>query len=339
METGASLYDFSALKGKNALVAGGLGFMGSNVAHALVKAGAKVTVYDACLDPYGWNFANIKEIRNTIEFIKGDTRNPDAMKMALKGKDVVFDCAAQVSHILSMKDPFIDMDINCRGALTLLEAARTVCDGATLIYCGTRGEIGKAVYSPVDEKHPTDPMDVYGINKLAAEKYYLLYGKRYGMKSTSLRLTNTYGERGQVRHGEYGILNWFVRLALENKDIVINGPGLQTRDYLYVGDAVEALLLAAAKSEKSAGEVFMVGSGKEVRFIDMCNLVVKLAGSKSKIISKEWDPERKAIEVGDFVISNGKITKALGWKPSTRFEDGLKKTIDFYRQRMKEYTS
>ncbi|MBI3051392.1 SDR family NAD(P)-dependent oxidoreductase [Candidatus Woesearchaeota archaeon] len=323
------------LSGKAVLITGGLGFIGSTIAHAAVSSGAKVTVYDACLDPYGWNPANIAEIRSKVEVIKADVRDRKRLDAAVRGKDIIFDCAAQVSHTLSMSDPFLDLDINCRGALNLLETVRKVNDKARIVYASTRGVIGTARKSPVDESHPTDPADIQGINKLAAEKYFLLYNKAYGLATTSMRISNAYGPRAQVRTGDYAIVNWFVKRALSGEPLAVFGDGSQTRDYIYVDDIAEAMLLAAT-SDKARGEVFMLGSGVETRFIDVVRLIEKLVPG-TKVELKPWPPERKAIEIGRIVLSTEKIRKRLSFTPKVGLEEGMRRTVGFYRQRLKEY--
>ncbi|MBI2575310.1 SDR family NAD(P)-dependent oxidoreductase [Candidatus Woesearchaeota archaeon] len=329
------MYSLSSLSGKSVFVTGGLGFIGSTVAHKAVSLGAKVTIYDACLNPYGWNFANIREIRGKISFVRADVRDFNKLKQHVKGMDIIIDCAAQVSHTLSMSDPLLDMDINCRGALNLLEACRQSNDSAKIIYASSRGVIGTPKTTPVDELHPESPADVQGINKLAAEKYYMLYHGVYGLKTTAMRIANAYGPRAQVKTGDYAIVNWFVKRALSGEPLFVFGDGSQTRDYVYVDDIADAMLLAA-QSEKGCGEIFMLGSGKETRFIDVVKLIVKLVG-KGEIVRKPWPPERKAIEIGRFVVSNAKIRKLLGWQPKTSLQEGMKQTVEFYRQRLKEY--
>ena len=167
-------YTLKELKCQEILITGGLGFIGSNLAHSLVALKAKVTLYDACLDPYWWNFANIKEIKDKVTFIKADTRSIDLLKKNIKGKDIIIDCAAQLSHTISMENPFLDIDINCRGALNVIEATRQVNDKAKLIYASTRGVIGKMLYSTIDENYPTNPIYVNGLNILTADKDYTL---------------------------------------------------------------------------------------------------------------------------------------------------------------------
>lgn len=323
------------MEGKRCLITGGLGFIGSNIAHKLVELGAEVSIVDACLDPYGWNFANIKEIKDRVKFTKADIRDEKAMASAIKEQDLIFNCAGQVSHLDSMSNPFLDLDINCRGNLTLLEACRRFSDKAKIIYAGTRGQMGSLHYSPADEEHPDNPTDIYGADKWAAEKYHLVYNSAYGLLATSLRINNTYGERHQMRHAKYGILNWFIRLALEGKEIQVFGDGSQTRDYNYIADVVDAMLLAA-QNEKTNGKYYLLGSGKETKFIDMVKAVIMAAGSGSYRLVP-WPEERKAIEVGNFFVTYKKIKEELGWEPKTPLEEGLRKTVAFYRERKKEY--
>lgn len=331
----AADYSIDPMEGKRALVLGGLGFIGSNLAHKLVSLGAEVTIYDACLDPYGWNFVNITEIKEKVRFIKGDIRDLELLKEAVKDKDFMFNCAGQVSHVDSMKDPFLDIDINCRGNVTTLEACRQSNDRIKIIYAGTRGQMGGLKYSPADENHPDNPTDIYGADKLAAEKYHFVYYSAYGIKSCSLRINNTYGPRHQMKHGKYGILNWFIRRAMLGEPIEVFGDGSQTRDYNYVEDVSDAMILAA-QSSKADGQVYLLGSGKELKFIDMVKKVIDAVGSGTYSL-KQWPGERRSIEVGNFFVSYAKINKELGWHPKTSFEDGLKKTVEFYRKRLKEY--
>ena len=202
--------DFSQLQGKKALITGGLGFIGSNLAHRLVAEGAEVTIYDACIDPYGWNWENVNGIRDNVKIVIADIRDEATLKEHVIGKDIIFHLAAQVGREVSMADPELDTDINCNGTIKLCKIMAELESKAKIVYAGSRGQIGEPIYLPVDEGHPTQPTDVYGINKLAAEKYLMLYGHIYGFPVTSLRLNNVYGQRCQMEHGYYGILNWFI---------------------------------------------------------------------------------------------------------------------------------
>ncbi len=328
-------YSVKKMDGKKVLVLGGLGFIGSNTTHKCVSLGAEVTVFDAMIEPYGFNLENIREIRDRIEFIKGDMRNFDALSQAVKGKDFVFNCAGQVSHIDSMKMPFLDIDLNVNANMNLLEACRKFNDSAKIVYAGTRAQTGKAVYFPVDETHPDNPVDIYGADKLVAEKHLLIYNNVYGIRGTSVRINTTFGTRHQMKHNLYGILNWFIRLALEGKAITVFGDGKQVRDYNYIDDAVDAMVLCA-QSKKADGEVYMLGSKKPLRFIDMVKAVVKECNSGS-VEFAAFPKDRKAIETGNVSISFKKIKMALGWEPTTAFEDGLKTTVEFYREKLPMY--
>lgn len=328
-------YEIKRMDGRNVLITGGLGFIGSNLTHRMVELGANVTIYDALFPQFGGNLANIKEIEGKIVDIRGDIRDFDLLKEHVKDEDVIFNCAAQVSHIESMNDPYTDIDINCRGAINLLEAARRFNDDVKIVYTGTRSQVGRMEYSPIDEKHPEFPTDIYSANKSVAEKYNLIYYKAYGIPTISLRISNTYGPRAQIIHKGYGIINYLIRMAILNEVITVYEPGTQTRDCIYVDDVVDSMILAA-QSDKADGEVFFVGSGKDVTFIDLVKLIVKVAGSGQwKFVP--WPSERKSIEVGDISLNIEKIQRFLGWRPKTSLEEGLRKTIEFYRERIHNY--
>lgn len=325
---------------KRVLITGGLGFIGSNIAQALVARGDFVRILDAKLNPYGFNENNVKEIRDRIELVIGDTRDLGTVKRYVEDVDAVIDLAAQVSHTLSIKDPFLDIDINCRGALNVLEAVRTQnlsCpERVRLVYGSTRGVVGR-IEKVGDESLPCNPTDMNGVNKLAAEKYYQIYHRVHRLSTVALRINNTYGPRGQMRNDDYGIVNWFIRRALLNEPIVIHGDGSQTRDYNYIDDVVDALLKAVDQRD-AAGEVFWLGSGKDgVSLRDMIERILKFSGSSIKIQSIPRPSEREAIEIGNFRVDIQKIQKQLGWTPKTDLDDGLKKTIEFYRKRMSDY--
>ena len=324
------------MEGMKALVLGGLGFIGSNVVQRCVSIGADVTAFDCMIGAYDDPLFNIHEVKGKVKVLKKDMRNADDIGKAVAGMDYIFNCAGQVSHMDSMTDPHLDIDLNLKANINFLEACRRHNDDAKIVYVGTRAQVGKAAEFPVTEDSLPNPVDIYGINKHAAESYHLLYGKIYGMGTTSLRLTNAFGERSQMKHGKYGIMNWFIRLGLEGKKITVYGDGRQKRDYLYVDDVVDALVLAAM-NEKSSGNYYMVSSGKTVEFIDMVKSVIKACGSGSYSLVP-WPEERKNIEAGDFEASYEKIRRELGWKPKTSFEDGLSRTVQFYKKNLEHYT-
>jgi len=309
--------------------------MGSNLVHQLVTLGAKVTIYDACLDPYGWNFTSIKEVGEKVEVVVGDIRDLETLKAHIKGKNFIFNYAAQASHILSMRDPTLDIQINCQGNMNILEACRAVNPTVKIIYAGTRGQIGEVEYLPVDERHLTNPPDIYGINKLAAERYYLLYNKIYGIPTVSIRVGNTYGPRQQMKHGEYGVLNYFMRRAMLDEPITIYGNGEQIREYTYIDDVNDAFLLAA-QSDKSNGEFFVIGSSEPIKFIDMARMVIKTIG-KGELVHVPFPKDREGIEVKNFYVTYEKLNRVLGWHHVTSLEEGLSKTFAFYQERLNEY--
>ena len=323
------------MRGERVLITGGLGFIGSNLAHRLVKLGAEVTLYDACLDPYGWNHANIQEIKDDVTFVKGDIRDLDLLKGQVKDKSIVYHLAAQVGREISMENPKLDIDINCYGTLNVINACLKANSEVKVVYAGSRGQIGEPQYIPVDEAHPANPTDMYGINKLAAEKYLLLYGGIHGFPVVSLRLNNVYGPRCQMNHCYYGILNWFIRNAMKGERITVYGDGLQTRDYIYIDDVVEAFILAA-QNENADGQIFFVGSGTETVFLDMVRGVIHGVG-KGEYVHIPCPPQREQIDIRRFVVTNEKIKTTLGWVPKYELQDGINKTVAFYTQRGDEY--
>lgn len=327
--------DFSQLAGKKVLITGGLGFIGSNLAHRLVRERAEVTLLDACLEPYGWNPANIAEIETLVNTVQGDVRNYELLTELVRGQEYIFHLAAQVGREISMADPGLDVDINCNGTLALCRAVAAHNPGARVVYAGSRGQIGEPVYVPVDEQHPDNPTDVYGINKLAAEKYLLLYGKIYGFHAVSLRLNNVYGVRCQMQHGYYGILNWFIRNAMEGKPITVYGDGLQTRDYVYIDDVVDAFVRAALVPECNQ-QIFMIGSGVETLFLEMVKTVIAAVG-QGEYLHIPFPPERESIDIRKFVVSYDKMSRFTGWRPEVSLAAGVERTVAFYRERLKYY--
>jgi len=326
---------YRPIEGAEVLITGGMGFLGSNLAHKLVELGAKVTIYDAFLEPYGANEANLSGIRDKVQVVKGDIRDFDLFCSHIKGKDILFNYAAQVSHGLSMEQPLLDIDINCVGNMRVLEACRRYNDSIKIVYAGTRGQTGEAQYLPVDEMHPDNPPDMNGIDKLAAEKYHLLYHKVYGINATSLRMNNTYGPRHQMKHGQYGVLNYFLRQSLLGETINVFGDGSQLRDYTYVDDVTEAAILAAQKGE-SSGNYYLLGSGEQVTFLDMVKEIIAAVG-KGSYIFKPFPKERGAIDIKRFFVTYAKIKKDLGWTPKITLKEGIRKTVDFYRGNLGRY--
>jgi len=327
--------DYRNLQNKKILITGGLGFIGSSIANACVKHGGRVIILDACIEPYGWNFANVADIKKDVEFIKGDVRDRELMKKLVSQHEIVFHMAAQVGREISMENPWLDTDINCNGTINVLEACRFSKNGVKVLFAGSRGQIGDPLYLPVDENHPQNPKDVYGINKMAAEKCLFLYGQVYGFPVVSLRLNNVYGPRCQMHAGFYGILNWFMANAIDGKPITVYGSGSQTRDYIYIDDVVDAFLRAAL-SDKANSDFFFVGSGVETVFLDMVKEVIRAVG-KGEYVHVPFPEMREKIDIKRFVVTYNKIQQATGWRPQTDFAAGVKKTAEYYAQNLHAY--
>lgn len=332
--------ELGMLKDSRVLVTGGLGFIGSNLILKLVDMGAAVTILDAMLPEYGSNAKNIEEVKSKVKIVVGDVRDSAVVGECVKAKDYIFHLAAQVDRTIAMANPMVDVDINLKGTLNVLEACRKQNDSAKVIYAGSRVQVGNPVYLPVDEGHPTNPNDFYGVNKLAAEKYCLVYYRAYGLPVTSLRLGNVYGPRGQLRNTQYGFINLFIRYALTSTPLPIWGNGQQTRDCVYVGDVIDAFLLAAI-SERSIGEVFMIGSGREISILDIAKTIIEtvteLTGVKATYVHKPFPDVMRKVDVPRFAIDFRKIQQHLGWLPKTDFALGISKTVRFYESNLNYY--
>ena len=321
--------------GKEILITGGLGFIGSNLARSLVAQGANVTLVDSLIPQYGGNPFNIEDIRDKVSVNFCDVRDTHAITYLIQGKDYLFNLAGQTSHLDSMTDPHTDLDINAAAQLSILEVCRKENPDIKIVFASTRQLYGKPDYLPVDEKHPIRPVDVNGINKLAGEWYHLLYNNVYGIRSCALRLTNTYGPGMRVKDARQTFLGIWIRLLLEGKPIKIFGDGLQLRDFTYVDDCIEALLLAGA-SDKANGKVYNLGGSEVIGLKDLSKIMVNLGHGGSFELAP-FPSERKAIDIGDYYSDFSLITKELGWVPKTDLKDGLKRTLNYYSTHFSHY--
>lgn len=324
-----------AFKNKEILIAGGLGFIGSNLAIRLAKSGAKITLLDAMIEGHGGNLFNIEPVKDKVTVNFSDIRDENIMNYIVRGKDYIFHLAGQNDHVLSLTNPFPDIDINIKGSAVLLEACKKYNRDVKLVYTGTRGEYGPAAKLPVDELAPINPKGIYELSNLTAQKLFKIYNDNHGVRSVTLRLTNIYGERAQMKHDRFGVVNWFIRLAIGNEIIKVFGDGSILRDFLYVDDTVDAILMCAL-SEDAYGEVFNVGHNRHYSFLELAQKIIDISGSG------QWEfapftPERAAAEPGDYYSDISKIKKFVGWKPKTSLEEGLKKTIDYYKQYQQYY--
>jgi len=317
-----------ACAGKRVLITGGLGMLGSTIAHRLVACGAQVTIADAMLPLYGGNLFNLHGIEDRVRVNYADIRDEGAMNQLVRGQDIIFDLAAQVSYTDSQEMPLLDVDINCRGHLVVLEACRHFNPEAKVIFTGSRMQYGKTLYNPVDAKHPMLPLSIYGVHKMTGEAYCQMYFHTHGIRTVAFRIANPYGPRQQMKHSKYGIVNWFIRLAMDEETIRVFGDGQQIRDYVYVDDIAEALILSGV-SEATDGEVYNLGSGVETRFIDMARMVVETVG-RGKIEQVPWPDNYSSIETGDYVMDIAKVYDALGWQPKVTLAEGIERAFRYY---------
>jgi len=319
---------------KRILITGGLGMIGSTIAAKLVEFGADVTLVDALIKPFGGNFFNIQNFKDKIKINISDIRDKESMKILVKDKDFVFNLAAQVSHNDSIQNPFVDTDINYIGHLTVLEAIKNYNPDAKILYSGSRLQFGKILQNPVAEDHPLNPLTPYAVNKTAAENLYLYYHRAFKIPVVLFRIANPYGPRCQMQHSKYSIINWFIRLAMDNKEIQLFGDGNQIRDYIFVDDLADAFI-SAAFDNRSSGEIFNIGSGVGTKFSDMVKSIVEIVG-RGKIKFQPWPEDYLNVETGDYITDITKIKNYLNW--STRFDlnDGIKRTVEYYKKH-KEY--
>ena len=321
--------------GKEILITGGLGFIGSNLARSLVAQGANVTLVDSLIPQYGGNPFNIEDIRDKVSVNFCDVRDTHAMTYLIQGKDYLFNLAGQTSHLDSMTDPHTDLEINAAAQLSILEVCRKENPDIKIVFASTRQLYGSPDYLPVDEKHPIRPVDVNGINKLAGEWYHLLYNNVYGIRACALRLTNTYGPGMRVKDARQTFLGIWIRLLLEGKPIKVFGDGKQLRDFNFVDDCVEALLLAGA-SDQANGKIYNLGCSEVIGLKDLAKMMVNLGYGGSFDLAP-FPSERKAIDIGDYFSDFSLITKELGWAPKIDLKDGLKLTLNYYSTHSSHY--
>jgi len=333
MSTDASYGGFYA--GRKVMITGGLGFIGSNLAHRLVELGAQVLLVDSLIPEYGGNPFNIHEIEHRVRVNIADIRDPHGLDYLVRGQDILFNLAGQVSHLDSMLNPEIDLEINCRAQLSILETCRRRNPEVKIVYSSTRQIYGKPHYLPVDEAHPLEPTDINGVNKMAAEWYHIVYHRVYGLRTTILRLTNTYGPRMRVKDARQTFLGWWIRRIIEGQEIEIYGDGSQVRDLDYVDDVVEAFLTAGAHPEAD-GEVYNLGHPEAISLLDLAKLMIQLYGEGGYRIIP-FPPDRKRIDIGDYQGDYSKIQAHLGWCPRISLAEGLTRTLRFYQQYKEQY--
>ena len=327
----------SIYRGKQVLVTGGLGFIGSNLVRRLLQCQAQVTIVDSLIPEYGGNLFNIRgleEIENRLRVNISDVRDEHSMAYLVQGQDFLFNLAGQTSHLDSMQDPYTDLEINCRSQLSILEACRRHAPAIQVVFASTRQIYGKPEYLPVDEKHLLRPVDVNGINKMAGEWYHILYNNVYGLRACALRLTNTYGPCMRVKDARQTFLGLWLRLLVEGEPIEVwDGP--QLRDFTYVDDATDAFLLAGAAQEAN-GQVFNLGGEGAVSLEDLAKLLIQINGGGQYVV-RSFPADRKRIDIGDYYADYAAIKETLGWTPRVPLPEGLARTLEYYREHLEHY--
>ncbi|MBD3289248.1 NAD-dependent epimerase/dehydratase family protein, partial [candidate division KSB1 bacterium] len=308
-----------------------LGFIGSHLARRLVSLGADVTIMDSLIPEYGGNRFNIKGIEQHVMVNIADVRDEYSMNYLIQGKDYLFNLAGQTSHLDSMKNPFVDLDINCKAQLSILESCRRFNPGVRVVFASTRQLYGKPDYLPVDEKHPLHPIDVNGINKMAGEWYHILYNNIYGIRACVLRLTNTYGPCMRVCDARQTFVGVWIRQLLQGKPILVYGDGSQLRDFNYVDDVIDALVLAADRKE-SFGKIFNLGGSEPVSLTDLAKILISCNKGEGSYKFVPFPPNRKRIDIGDYYSDFERIRKALNWSPAIDLKEGFRRTIEYYRK-------
>ena len=314
--------------GRRVLVTGGLGFLGSSLAVRLVEYGAQVTVIDNLHPLYGGNRFNIADVADKIEVVVGDVRNLEVLKPLIARTETMFHLAAQVSYIDSLSMPYEDLDLNAKATLGILESCRTLNPTMRILFSSSRMTYGRVEGPLVHETSPTNPLSLYGIHKLTAEKYLLMYYKDFGIPTTVLRLTNPYGPRQQIKHSKYSLVGWFVRQAMEGKTIKIFGDGAQLRDYVFADDIVDAMLRCAV-TPAAEGEVINVGSGQSTAFRDMVSAVIRCVG-RGRAEFVPWPENYERVETGDIAVDISKLQALTSWQPRYTLDEGIRRTFEYY---------
>lgn len=317
--------DWTPYSQKRVLVTGGLGFMGFNLVRTLKAAGAALAVLS-----HSWPAQNEREesALEGVTFFKGDIRDPAVVDESVAGWDLIFHLAGKSGPVASNSSPLDDLDVNSRGTLTLLDACRRLNPGVKVIFPSSRLVYGAASKLPVSESEPTAPLSIYGIHKLAAEQYMLLFQRLYGLRVCILRITNPYGPFQRPEQNRYGIVNWFIHEALHDHTLTVYGKGEQLRDYIHVDDVVEAMLTAGLAPEAD-GKIFNVGSGRSASFVDTAQHIIRAAG-RGRLKHVDWPADAAIVETGDFVADSSLIADQLGWKARIPLESGIEDVIAKY---------
>lgn len=323
-----------SFEGRKVLVLGGLGFIGSNLSIRLVDLGAEVTIVDSMLPQYGGNLVNIEPIAGRCHINFSDIRDRYSLDYLVQNAEIIYNMAGQTSHVESMTDPITDLEINCSSQLALLESCKVRNPTVRIVFASTRQLYGRPQFLPVDEGHPTEPADVNGVHKLAAEKYYAVYAHVHGIRSVSLRLTNTYGPRQQLKGNKQGFMGIFIRRALQGEKISIFGTGEQLRDFNYVDDVVDACLLAT-DNERLYGGAYNLGGEQRYSLNDVVEMLSRQCDFPHDIVP--FPAEHESIDIGDYYADYSRFKGLTGWVPAVDLDAGLRQAVEYFRPRIQEY--
>ena len=323
------------IKNKKVLILGGLGMIGSNLAHKLVSLGAEVTIVDSFIEPFGANLFNISDIKNKVILNIADIRDKEAMKVLVKDKNIIFNLAGQISHNDSVENPLDDADLNYIGHLNVMESVRKFNPNTKVLFSGSRLQYGLIKSVPVDENHPLEPRTPYALNKTASEQMYKYYNNVHDIDTVVFRIANPYGIRSQMKHSKYTIVNFFIKQAMEDSTINIFGRGEQIRDYIYVNDLVDAFILSSLK-KSTRGETYNIGAGKGTTFIDMIKTIIDIV-KKGKLKFVPWPKDYLNVETGDYISNIDKIKNDTGWFPRYSLKQGINETYNYYKKYLKHY--
>ncbi len=328
-------FDRASWRGKRVLVTGGAGFLGSALCHTLAGLGARVTAIDAMMPDGGASLANLEGANCLL--VRGDIRDVELHSLC-QGVDVLFNMAAQTSHMGGQKDPVADIAINAVAQVRLIQVMREAAPKAVVVHASTRQFYGRPEYLPVNEKHTVNPPDANGVSKWAGEQYWLLESRVLHRPVVSLRLTNCYGPRLRIRDARQTFLGIWIRRVLEGEAFEVWG-GEQLRDLTFVDDVTEAFIRAAecAALEGVNGHVFNLGGAPPASLLQLAELLIAANDGKGSFTTKEFPADRAPIDIGSYHADDHAFRQATGWTARVGLDEGLRRSLEWYRQRLADY--
>ncbi len=322
----------SGIRGKNVLVTGSCGFIGSHLTERLVAEGARVTafVYYNSFGRRGWLDAVPEEIMAEVKVFNGDVRDYHCVRQAAEGAEIIMHLAALIGIPYSYVAPDSYVDTNIKGTLNVLQAAREL-GTARIVHTSTSEVYGTARYVPIDEKHPLQGQSPYSATKIGADKLAESFHLSFALPVVTVRPFNTYGPRQSSR----AVIPTVITQALAGQEIKL-GNLSPTRDFNYVADTVDAFVKAAV-SDAALGQVVNIGSGREITIGNLCGLIMELTGREADIRQEEERLRPPASEVERLCAANAKARELLGWEPEHTLREGLRKTIAWMEKNIDGY--